>query len=96
MDDAKYGEKTANALSLLPRETKQHGLFNPPRLTSLQARYTLANPHSHYPERQPISYVDWFPALLMWLCGIHSNGSPLATARGLKSVLGYIEGLAER
>jgi hypothetical protein len=27
MDDAKLGDTTANALSWLPRETKQHGLL---------------------------------------------------------------------
>jgi hypothetical protein len=61
MDDAKLRDATANALSWLPSETKQLGLSNPPPLSALQPLYALAN-HPH----PPISFVDWFPALLMW------------------------------
>jgi hypothetical protein len=70
MDDAKLRDTTANVLSRLPSETKQLGLSNPPPLTALQPRFA----HASHP-LQPISFVDWFPALQMWLHGIHLNGS---------------------
>jgi hypothetical protein len=66
------------------------GSFNPPRLTPLQTR-PLRTCQPQPPPHLPISYVDWFSALLMWMRGIHLNGSSdwsPVTERGLKSVLG--------